>query len=213
MASVLVVAGRVFLNLVVLALTTMRCWCLSLEKHSRSTQFANYSSQITALSRSAVRSMDRPIDAVAVRCYEEEVDGNCSSQSRGIQLPAARRAAVARHEEKKEMSTYKVKAGDTLWGIAQSQCGDGSVWPKIYHENRWIIGNNPNLIHPGQVLNIDCPPPGGIWYTVEPGDNLTLIAEKVCGNENWEKIYKENKAVIGGNPNLIHPGQVLHIVC
>ena len=108
---------------------------------------------------------------------------------------------------------YTVKAGDTLWGIAQSQCGDGSVWPKIYHENRWVIGNNPNLIHPGQVLNIDCPPPGGIWYTVEPGDNLTLIAEKVCGNENWEKIYKENKAVIGGNPNLIHPGQVLHIVC
>jgi nucleoid-associated protein YgaU len=129
-------------------------------------------------------------------------------------LPAARRPAVARHEEKKEMGApYTVKAGDTLWGIAQSQCGDGSVWPKIYHENRWVIGNNPNLIHPGQVLNIDCPPPGGIWYTVEPGDNLTLIAEKVCGNENWEKIYKENKAVIGGNPNLIHPGQVLHIVC
>src|SRR5271169_3862970 len=133
MASVLVVAGRAFLNLVVLALTTMRCWCLAPRKTARSTQFANYSSQITALSRSAVRSMDRPIDAVAVRCYEEEVDGNCSSQSRGIQLPAARRAAVARHEEKKEMGApYTVKAGDTLWGIAQSQCGDGSVWPKIY---------------------------------------------------------------------------------
>ena len=55
---------------------------------------------------------------------------------------------------------YTVKPGDTLWGIAQSQCGDGSVWPKIYHENRWVIGNNPNLIHPGQVLNIDCPTPG-----------------------------------------------------
>jgi nucleoid-associated protein YgaU len=157
--------------------------------------------------------VDRPIDAVAVRCYEEDVDGNCSSQSRGIQLPAARRVAVARHEEKKDMSQYTVKQGDTLWGIAQSQCGDGSVWPKIYHENRWVIGNNPNLIHPGQVLYINCPTPGGIWYLVEPGDNLTKIAENVCGNDDWQKIYNENKNVIGGNPNLIHPGQVLHIVC
>ena len=32
MASVLVVAGRAFLNLVVLALTTMRCWCLAPRK-------------------------------------------------------------------------------------------------------------------------------------------------------------------------------------
>jgi nucleoid-associated protein YgaU len=157
--------------------------------------------------------VDRPIDAVAVRCYEEEVDGNCSSQSRGIQLSAARRAAVARHEEKKEMSQYTVQQGDTLWGIAQSQCGDGSVWPVIYYENRWVIGNNPNLIHPGQVLYINCPTPGGIWYEVEPGDNLTRIAEKLCGNDDWKKIYNENKNVIGGNPNLIKPGQWLHVVC
>jgi nucleoid-associated protein YgaU len=111
------------------------------------------------------------------------------------------------------MPEYTVKPGDTLWGIAQKECGDGSVWPKIYHENRWVIGNNPNLIHPGQVLHIDCGKPGGVWYTVEPGDNLTLIAQKVCGNKDWEKIYKENKGVIGKNPDLIKPGQVLHIVC
>jgi nucleoid-associated protein YgaU len=112
------------------------------------------------------------------------------------------------------MSQYKVVAGDTLWGIAQSQCGDGSVWPKIYHENRWVIGSNPNVIRPGQVLNINCPPsPGGTWYEVEPGDTLTGIAQKICGNDNWKKIYNENKAVIGGNPDLIYPGQVLHVVC
>ena len=123
-----------------------------------------YSSQITALSRSAVRSVDRPIDAVAVRCYEEEVDGNRSSQSRGIQLPAARRCGGSRDTRRRMMSEYTVKPGDTLWGIAHKECGDGSVWPVIYHENRWVIGNNPNLIHPGQVLHVHCPPPGGIWY-------------------------------------------------
>jgi len=112
------------------------------------------------------------------------------------------------------MTQYTVVAGDTLWGIAQSQCGDGSDWPKIYHDNKCVIGNNPNIIRPGQVLNVLCPTTqGGVWYEVEPGDTLSGIAEKVCGNDNWQKIYKENKNVIGGNPNLIYPGQVLHIVC
>jgi nucleoid-associated protein YgaU len=111
------------------------------------------------------------------------------------------------------MGTYKVQPGDTLWGIALSQCGDGSVWPKIYHDNRWVIGNNPNLIRPGQVLNINCPPSPGIWYVVEPGDTLEGIALKVCGNKNWQKIYNENIAVVGDNPDLIFPGQVLHVVC
>jgi nucleoid-associated protein YgaU len=112
------------------------------------------------------------------------------------------------------MPAYTVKPGDTLWGIAQNLCGDGAVWPVIYHQNKWIIGSNPNLIRPGQVLWVNCPPPPhGIWYEVEPGDNLTLIAQKVCGNDNWQKIYNENKGTIGGNPNLIYPGQLLHIVC
>lgn len=111
------------------------------------------------------------------------------------------------------MATYTVKPGDTLWGIAQSECGDGSVWPKIYHDNKWIIGNNPNIIRPGQVLYIYCPPSPGIWYTVESGDTLEGISLKICGNKNWQKIYNDNKNVIGANPDLIFPGQVLHIVC
>ena len=112
------------------------------------------------------------------------------------------------------MGTYTVKPGDTLWGIAQSQCGDGSVWPKIYADNIGVIGSNPNLIRPGQKLNVDCPQyPDCQWYVVEQGDNLTRIAEKVCGNDNWKKIYDDNKDVIGDNPNLIYPGQWLCIRC
>jgi nucleoid-associated protein YgaU len=111
------------------------------------------------------------------------------------------------------MTQVTVQAGDTLWGIAQSSCGDGSLWPSIYYQNRWVIGNNPNVIRPGQVLNFTCPGGQGVWYEVQPGDNLTKIAEQICGNDNWQKIYNENQNVIGANPNLIYPGQVLHIVC
>lgn len=49
-------------------------------------------------------------------------------------------------------------------------------------------------------------------YTVVKGDNLSKIAKNLTGNSaNWKAIYEQNKGVIGGNPNLIYPGQQLVI--
>lgn len=45
-------------------------------------------------------------------------------------------------------------------------------------------------------------------YTVKPGDNLTKIARGL-GLPSWQQLYAGNKGVIGGNPNLIRPGQQL----
>lgn len=50
--------------------------------------------------------------------------------------------------------SYGVKSGDSLWKIAAREYGDGSKWRKIYDANKSVIGNNPNLIKPGQSLVI-----------------------------------------------------------
>ncbi len=50
--------------------------------------------------------------------------------------------------------TYTVKKGDTLWAIAKRFLGSGTKWPQIYNANKSVIGNNPNLIYPGQVYRI-----------------------------------------------------------
>jgi hypothetical protein len=52
--------------------------------------------------------------------------------------------------------TYTVKKGDTLWGIAVKFLKNGARWPEIYNipANKKVIGPNPNLIYPGQVLQI-----------------------------------------------------------
>lgn len=50
--------------------------------------------------------------------------------------------------------TYKVKSGDCLWNIAKKFYGNGAQYTKIYNANRGVIGGNPNLIYPGQVLTI-----------------------------------------------------------
>lgn len=48
-------------------------------------------------------------------------------------------------------------------------------------------------------------------YTVQKGDCLSAIARKLTGSADWKKLYEQNQSVIGGNPNLIKPGQVLTI--
>ena len=47
--------------------------------------------------------------------------------------------------------TYTVVSGDTLSGIASKY---GTTWQTIYNNNRDIIGSNPNLIKPGQILKV-----------------------------------------------------------
>ena len=47
--------------------------------------------------------------------------------------------------------TYTVVSGDTLWAIAERYYGDGNQYPKIAAASGI---DNPDLIHPGQVLTI-----------------------------------------------------------
>ncbi len=49
---------------------------------------------------------------------------------------------------------YVVKAQDTLWLIAKRLLGDGDRWRELYDANRQVIGPDPNLIVPGQELEV-----------------------------------------------------------
>lgn len=49
---------------------------------------------------------------------------------------------------------YTVVKGDCLWNIAKKFYGSGSKYTVIYDANRAIVGGNPNLIYPGQILTI-----------------------------------------------------------
>jgi len=61
--------------------------------------------------------------------------------------------------------TYVVRAGDSLWRIAErtlaARNGDSVTsadiarfWPVVYQANRALIGADPNLIFPGQTLQL-----------------------------------------------------------
>lgn len=60
--------------------------------------------------------------------------------------PAAKAPAAARR--------HTVVSGDSLSKIAKHHYGDANKWRRIYEANRQTIGDNPDLIKPGQDLVI-----------------------------------------------------------
>jgi nucleoid-associated protein YgaU len=116
-----------------------------------------------------------------------------------------------------EDTFYIVQAGDTLSGIAQRVYHNGSqpYWRAIYLVNQYEIGNDPNVIQPGEPLYIPVivsPPERDTFYIVQAGDTLWDIAQQTCGDgSRWPVIYDDNKKVIGNDPNQIFPGQILYI--
>lgn len=100
---------------------------------------------------------------------------------------------------------YTVVKGDTLSGIASKY---GTTYQKLAEYNGI---SNPNLILVGQKIKIpnSNSSSSSITYVVKSGDTLSGIASKY--GMNWKDLYNKNKSVIGNNPNLIKPGQVLVI--
>lgn len=131
-------------------------------------------------------------------------DGDARKQKLGARY-AAVQALVNQKLAKPASSgrTYTVQPGDTLSGIA-AKLGVAQSQITGFHSG------NPNLIYPGEVLTIGgAAAPiqsAGTTYTVQSGDTLSGIAAKF--GTTYQAIAAKNGIA---NPNLIYPGQVLHI--
>lgn len=49
---------------------------------------------------------------------------------------------------------YVVKKGDCLWDIAEKQLGDGMRWSGIYEANKALIGDDPDMLYVGIVIQL-----------------------------------------------------------
>ncbi|KAB2974181.1 transglycosylase SLT domain-containing protein [Streptomyces sp. SS1-1] len=52
---------------------------------------------------------------------------------------------------------------------------------------------------------------GSVSYTTKKGDTLYGIADRYDAQGGWRQLYKDNRAAIGDNPRLIHPGVDLKV--
>lgn len=112
---------------------------------------------------------------------------------------------------------YTIQAGDTLWTIAEKYYGSGSYWKKIYEDNADKI-SDPDKIFVGQQITLNpltasevAVPSDGSTYTVQSGDTLWKIAQKLYGKGwHWRKIYQLNEDIIS-DPENIYVGQVIRL--
>ena len=79
--------------------------------------------------------------------------------------------------------------------------------------NITIVAEKPTAAAEPVRATTNSPAPAAAQtYTVVKGDCLWNIAKKFYGNgSKYTVIYNANKGVIGGNPNLIYPGQTFTI--
>lgn len=87
----------------------------------------------------------------------ENTAGTSTQTRTATARPAKPQAEAERDEpavqEHARGSSYRVARGDTLFGIAQAEELDGG-WRALYDRNRTSIGNDPDLILPGQRLSL-----------------------------------------------------------
>lgn len=93
------------------------------------------------------------IELVQARELVVRTDGD---KSKGATVMILSASASSTRPKPAPSKTYTVKSGDTFWGIAKKTLGDGSRWREIYEisENTKLVGPDPNLIKPGQVLRL-----------------------------------------------------------
>jgi len=122
-------------------------------------------------------------------------------------------------ETKQELNELKFRIGDkviingNLYVSSNAEKATGSVKEKITKITRVVNTAKHPYNTEGDLGWMDEEDitlySESVAYIVKQGDNLSSIAEKY--NTTWQKIYNDNREVIGDNPNLIKPGQKLII--
>ncbi len=109
--------------------------------------------------------------------------------------------------------SYTVQRGDTPWGIAHAQLGDGARYTEITHTDGHPLDPS-HWLQPGETLALPAPPAApsamGVAVPVHDGDTLSSIAEQ--HHQPLADVINATKdtAQPGGqhltDPNHIYPG-------
>jgi LysM repeat protein len=103
-----------------------------------------------ALQTYRLQSEPRRRELDSLRVAADELEGRLAEVGRSAPAPETGGETAAN-----ETSRYVIRAGDSLWRIAEREnvYGRGSRWKRLYEANQDRI-RNPDLIHPGQEIQI-----------------------------------------------------------
>jgi LysM repeat protein len=99
--------------------------------------------------------------------------------------------ALVRHHE--QSRSYTVRPGDTLSSIAKRFYGSPASWPWLYQVNRAVM-KNPNVIYPGQMLNVPYEPPEASTAPAPAGSTVLTTSAALSGTlgcPGLEQLWEE----------------------
>jgi LysM repeat protein len=99
-------------------------------------------------------------------------------------------ALVVHHEQTR---SYTVQPGDTLSSIAQRFYGQPADWPWLYQANKSVI-QNPDMIYPGEVLNVPYEPPASSAAPATAGSTVLTTSAALSGTlscPGLEELWEE----------------------
>jgi Transglycosylase-like domain len=85
---------------------------------------------------------------------------------------------------------YVVRPGDSLSAISGRLFGDPAKWPYLYDANRGVVGDNPNMIIPGEKLarELGSRPAYGT-VTVATGYRARHASDPPSSGKVWDVTY------------------------
>ena len=160
------------------------------------------------------------------------------AQSPATAATARRAASSGVTSEQASQHTYVVQRHDSWWGVAEALLGDGTRWRELRDLNvgramndGYVITGTTDAMNDGWMIRV----PAGAGtplgasesvtaedVIVEPGDNLWDLSEEhleasiereAADGEigpYWQEVISANQPGLG-DPNLIHPGQAIHL--
>ncbi|PYQ29310.1 MAG: hypothetical protein DMF56_13665 [Acidobacteria bacterium] len=99
--------------------------------------------------------------------------------------------------------THAIKAGDTLWALAQQYYGNAYLWPQLWESNTWIT--DAHWIYPGDVLLVEgegaaaavVAKPGAVGTTEPAGEGTApTLAESAVGSPMTQVQADETGGIV-----------------
>lgn len=114
-------------------------------------------------------------------------------EDRDITITTTKVPAPKRSTTSTAGSSYTIKKGDTLWGIAKKQLGSGTKWKTIYNANKAIIESTAKKRWKAAGINRDSQ--NGHW--IFPGTVITIPGASSSSSSSSSKTTTTTKK--GGN--------------
>jgi LysM repeat protein len=115
-----------------------------------------------------------------------------------------RREALATAEDIRARLSGEQTSGDTTVAADSTKASDSTTVEKRAADNRVQTERATRGKHRKAHTAAGT-------YVVRRGDTLSAIARNKDVPGGWQSLYRINKATIGSNPGLIHPGQRLQL--